>query len=144
MGEAIREYDNRELAVPRRQRNPYESRNINVKPKQPKNESKKSQISAVEKNKTIAAIVMVGIISVGLVLFAVYTSAVAFETEKIKQENAVLQGEIDYLIVQLESENNVKKIENYALGELGMVYPEDNQRIRLTGESEPLVEAAEK
>ncbi len=103
----------------------------NSKPKVGKH--KKAQGIKID-GKAVARFALLGCLMFGLILLTAVTASVKFSAGEIKSQNAEIQSQIDYHNVQLETATNAKKVEEYALKNLGMVFVDDSNEVVL-GES---------
>ena len=124
--------------IPSERANPFTEKNKErelPKIKKRKRQSEKKELSIIEKSKLFMGIGIVAIVLLITILFSAMTSAIVYVNEQYKKENSTIQGEIDYLKVQLEVKNNTKKIEEYAVNSLGMIYPDENYQTILGDEA---------
>lgn len=91
-----------------------------------------------DKAKLLLLIILIGILSIAGVICTAYASQVNYNINELATENAIIQGEIENLDVKVEEANNIKSIEEKALTELGMVYPEYEQMVFIAEKSEKL------
>lgn len=84
-------------------------------------------IRLLDKVKLLAIILMVGALCICLVISVAYSTQIKFEINSLISEAESIQGEIENLNVKLKSACNITLIEDRAINELGMVYPEIDQ-----------------
>ena len=104
-----------------------------MKPRETKvNKQKpKAVISAKDKTRLIMLIVFLGTLCIGIIVSTAYAAKLQYDINTILNENNILQGEIDNLNVAIKKESNIAIIEEKATSELGMIYPQGSQIVRL-------------
>ena len=85
------------------------------------------RISAKDKARLLLLTLFAGLLCICLIIIAAYSTQIKFNTNSILAQAAVVQGEIENLNVAIKSANNISVIEERAMTELGMVYPEIDQ-----------------
>ena len=80
--------------------------------------------------------VIMGLVLVGMIIISAYGANIKYDINNLTKENAVIQGEIENLNVEIKSAVNIGAIEQRAINELGMVYPEVTQFKYLGAEPE--------
>lgn len=105
--------------------------------------SKSPIMNAKDKTRLIALIFFLGALCICLIISAAYSTQIKFETNRILAKTDVVQGEIENLNVAIKSANNISAIEERAVNELGMVYPQRNQIAYINFESKEDPEFAE-
>lgn len=93
-------------------------------------------ISAKDRGRILKLLLIVGIVCVGIVVNAAYGASLNYSNNQLKDENAALQGEVEMLQIQIESESNIAEIQDKATKQLGMVYPEGEKLSVLTASSD--------
>jgi cell division protein FtsL len=68
-----------------------------------------------------------GLLCICLIITAAYSTQIKFNTNAILAQADEVQGEIENLNVAIKSATNISIIEEKAMNELGMVYPEITQ-----------------
>lgn len=86
-----------------------------------------TSIRLLDKVKLLALILMAGALCICLVVSVAYSTQIKFEINSLISEAEDIQGEIENLNVKLKSACNITLIEDRAISELGMVYPEIDQ-----------------
>jgi cell division protein FtsL len=86
-------------------------------------------INFKDKIRLIFLVFLTGCICIGLIVSAAYSAQVKFNTNRIIAQAASVQGEIENLNVAIKSSNNIAVVEERAIVELGMVYPDWGQII---------------
>ena len=107
----------------------YKKYGLDMKPvceveKEEKYKSPCSQISGKDKARLLFLTLFAGLLCICLIITAAYSTQIKFNTNSLLAQAAVVQGEIENLNVAIKSANNVSVIEERAINELGMVYPE--------------------
>ncbi len=85
------------------------------------------------KSKFFVSVSLVGVLMFGLLVLTAITASVKFSAGEIKSMNSEIQSQIDYHNVQLKAETNAKKVEEFALSKLGMVFVEESNEVVLGG-----------
>ena len=101
-----------------------------------------STISLKGRLRIILLTLVVGMISVGLMLSMAYAANIKFNINTMTKENAVIQGEIENLTVNIKSGTNIQIVEARAVSELGMVYPTSDQLIYVEGDKNKIKDFA--
>ena len=111
----------------------YKKYGFDMKPRETKvNKQKpKAVISAKDKTRLIMLIVFLGTLCIGIIVSTAYAAKLQYDINTILNENNILQGEIDNLNVAIKKESNIAIIEENATSELGMIYPQGSQIVRL-------------
>ena len=94
---------------------------------------------SLKNNKRILlfAIILIGIIGLGLVVSTAYAANVKYQINDTIKENAIIRGEIENLTVLVNEAANIQTLEVKAQIELGMVYPTMDEFIFIASEEEP-------
>ena len=111
----------------------YKKYGFDMKPRETKvNKQKpKAVISAKDKTRLIMLIVFLGTLCIGIIVSTAYAAKLQYDINTILNENNILQGEIDNLNVAIKKESNIAIIGEKATIELGMIYPQGSQIVRL-------------
>ena len=111
----------------------YKKYGFDMKPRETKvNKQKpKAVISAKDKTRLIMLIVFLGTLCIGIIVSTAYAAKLQYDINTILNENNILQGEIYNLNVAIKKESNIAIIEEKATSELGMIYPQGSQIVRL-------------
>ena len=111
----------------------YKKYGFDMKPRETKvNKQKpKAVISAKDKTRLIMLIVFLGTLCIGIIVSTAYAAKLQYDINTILNENNILQGEIDNLNIAIKKESNIAIIEEKATSELGMIYPQGSQIVRL-------------
>lgn len=87
----------------------------------------KARTSPKDRLGLMALTVLMGLILVGMIIVSAYGANIKYDINNLAKENAVIQGEIENLNVKIKSAVNIGAIEERAINELGMIYPEVSQ-----------------
>ncbi len=103
-----------------------------LKPDLPRQERRRTTAEEVTVNlkdraRLLLLLVILGALGVGLIITAAYSTQVKLETNSIIAQTKAMQGEIDNLNLEIKKSGNISYIEEIAVNELGMVYPEFSQ-----------------
>ncbi len=85
------------------------------------------EISTREKMHILLSIVFIGILCGALVIMAAHVGNVTYHLNNTIKENAVIEGEIENLKIQIQESSKIEVIEQKAIEQLGMNYPEASQ-----------------
>jgi cell division protein FtsL len=110
----------------------YRKYGLDMRPKcvSKKDEIKKPsglRISAKDKARLLLLTLFAGLLCICLIITAAYSTKIKFNTNAILAQADEVQGEIENLNVAIKSATNISIIEEKAMNELGMVYPEITQ-----------------
>lgn len=84
----------------------------------------------------LLAVVLIGIIGLGLVISTAYAANVKYQINGTIKENDIIRGEIENLTVQVNEATNIQTLEAKAQMELGMVYPAMDEFVFIAAEKE--------
>ncbi len=122
----------------------YHKYGLDMKPEEPKRKKVKKEkkdsgvvVSTKDKLRMVLLTVFAGALCVCLILTTAYSAKVKYGTNNILKENDVLQGEIENLNVEIKSQSNIKTIEDKALNQMGMIYPDISSYVRVGGVETP-------
>lgn len=90
-------------------------------------EKSKPRTSPRDRLGLMALTILMGLILVGMIIVSAYGANIKYDINNLTKENTVIQGEIENLNVKIKSAVNIGAIEERAVAELGMVYPQVNQ-----------------
>ncbi|MEA4922030.1 MAG: cell division protein FtsL [Eubacteriaceae bacterium] len=110
---------------------------FDIRPRSRKNGRKKAGLTAGDKKKLIILLLAAGLVCVGIIIAGAYAATVNYTNNQLRDSNAALQGEVESLQIEIQSANNLATIEKKATKEIGMVYPEGQQLVVLSGKTEP-------
>ncbi|MGI6734453.1 MAG: hypothetical protein ACOX4J_09885 [Anaerovoracaceae bacterium] len=110
----------------------YRKYGLDMKPtRAPKREEAEKpsglQISAKDKARLLFLTLFAGLLCICLIITAAYSTQIKFHTNAILAQADVVQGEIENLNVAIKSATNISVIEEKAMRDLGMVYPQITQ-----------------
>ena len=77
--------------------------------------------------KLLFSLMMIGVLLVGTVWTRAMATEIKYSINKINKANALLENDIAVVTVKIESANSIETVEEYASGELGMIYPAAGQ-----------------
>ena len=84
-----------------------------------------------------SAVLAAGVIMIMLIIITAYAANIRYDINSMIKENNALTGEIENLQAQLYNSNNINYIENRAIGELGMVYPDAGKKVYISADDMP-------
>lgn len=87
----------------------------------------RSEISSRDKMKIITSILIIGVLCVALVIMVAHVGNVTYHLNTTMKENAVIEGEIENLKIRIQESSKIEVIEQRAIEQLGMVYPDASQ-----------------
>ena len=90
-----------------------------------------------DKRRIMFVIFFVGFVCVTVVVMSALAAELRHENNLLINENEELSGEVETISVKIKSVNSVEHIEKVAREELGMVYPESDQCVRVTEKDAP-------
>lgn len=85
----------------------------------------------------LSSIILIGLICIFIVVLTAYATELRVDNNKLISDINILQGEIDTLNVQIKQANNIERIEQVAVQQLGMVYPDGDQCVYISREDAP-------
>ena len=91
-----------------------------------------------DRAKLLMLLLIIGVLCVVGVVSTAYATQIKYNLNEITKENIIMQGEIDNMNVIIQGENNVAKIEDKAINLLGMVYPNYDQIVYISEDSEKI------
>ena len=107
-----------------------------------KKQKNKSNVTSRDKVAMMFLTIFVGVIAASLIITTAYSAKVKYEINQVIAENDVMIGEIENLTVKINQANNIQSIEEKAVNELGMVYPNPEEFIYIQGSAEPVQDFA--
>ena len=87
----------------------------------------KARVTSKDRFVLIILTIMAGLIGIGLVISTAFSATIKYDINTLIKENAVIQGEIENLNVDIKAASNIGVIEERAITELGLVYPDYTQ-----------------
>ncbi|MBQ2747781.1 MAG: cell division protein FtsL [Firmicutes bacterium] len=117
----------------------YMKYGLDMKPveKRIKKEKPAIIISAKDKFRIVLLTILAGILGVSVIISSAYAAQLKYDINMLISENAVIEGEIQNLNVEIKKETNITTIERKAMEELGMTYPYGSQIVYLGIDKEP-------
>lgn len=119
----------------------YQKYGFDMGPERPRPEKpvkkKKQKITAKDRSRLVIVMLIVGLIFVGIVIANAYSATVNYNINDVTRQNAVLQGEIETLSVEINSAKNIGAIEEKATEKLGMVAPSASKSVFLENKDVP-------
>lgn len=85
------------------------------------------EISSRDKMKIITSILIIGVLCVALVIMVAHVGNVTYHLNTTMKENAVIEGEIENLKIKIQEASKIEVIEQRAIEQLGMIYPDASQ-----------------
>ncbi len=128
----------------------YQKYGFDMKPKpQPQSESAPNERSrqrktvkapapfANSKKLIFSGVVAVGFLMIMLIIITAYAANLRYDINSMIKENNALEGEIENLQAQMYTTNNINYVENKAVNELGMTYPDTGDKVYITMDDVP-------
>ncbi len=113
----------------------YNKYGFDMKPKAAKEKPVTKVHAAVSRKHMFLLLAVAGMICIGLIICSAYAASITYTNNQIRTENAALQGEVESLQIKIQTADNIDNIEQKATKELGMVYPDSEQYVTLSGSS---------
>lgn len=79
----------------------------------------------------LAALLLVTVFGVTMVIASAVSADIAYKNNEIKLANKELESEIQTIELNIESSDNLGRIEKTAMTKLGMNFPEENQFVEI-------------
>ena len=89
------------------------------------------------KKMAFSAVVAAGVIMIMLIIVTAYAANIRYDINSMIKENNALEGEIENLQAQMYTTNNLNYVENKAVSELGMTYPDTSDKVYITVDDVP-------
>jgi len=93
--------------------------------------------SVLHKGKIFFSMIVVGMFLILIVLMAAYSADLRNTNNELEKENIYLQSEIDSLNIKIGEASKIEYIEDVAINELGMMYPDPDKCIYVSDENMP-------
>ena len=77
------------------------------------------------------------VVIIGAVLVNAQAAKLQYSINQLKNENSIMETEINMMNVKIESSTGISQLEKYAVNELGMHYPQGNECIHLSSVKAP-------
>ncbi len=89
--------------------------------------TKSGQLVAKDRGRLLVYMVVLAAVCIGVVISGAYAATLKYNINSIIAENEEMTKDIETLDVQIKIANGISTIENRALGELQMIYPDTTQ-----------------
>lgn len=100
--------------------------------KQVRTSQQTGTLSADTLRALIVGVLAIGIILVFMVIINAHTASLQYDVNQLESQNAILQSEVDMLEVKIGSNTSINQLEEYAVTNLAMHYPDGNECIHLS------------
>ena len=100
--------------------------------KQVRTSQQTGTLSADTLRALIVGVLAIGIILVFMVIINAHTASLQYDVNQLENQNAILQSEVDMLEVKIGSNTSINQLEEYAVTNLAMHYPDGNECIHLS------------
>lgn len=116
----------------------YQKYGLDMKPRTERKrpEPKKRVFTGKDKMRLLVLIAALGVLFVGMIITTAFAAAIQYNTNKIIEENHVIQTEIENLEISIHAATNIEAIETKAVA-LGMIYPAAGQVVHLSADTNP-------
>ena len=94
-------------------------------------------MSVQDRRRIMFLIFFVGFVCIAMVVMSALSAEIRHENNILINENEELSGEVETISVKIKSVNSVEHIEKVAREDLGMVYPESSQTVKITEKDAP-------
>ena len=117
----------------------YQKYGLDMKPKteRRKPQPQKKIFTEKDMSRILALIIAVGVLCVGMIISTSYAAKIKYDTNKMLENNHVLEAEISNMNVKLYAATSIETIEEKATDDLGMVYPKSKQVVYIDGSKVP-------
>lgn len=89
------------------------------------------------KKMAFSAVMAAGIAMIMLIIITAYAANLRYDINSMIKENNAIEGEIENLQAQMYTTNNINYVENKAVSELGMTYPDTGNKVYITMDDVP-------
>ena len=89
------------------------------------------------KKMAFSGVVAIGVVMIMLIIVTDYAANIRYDINSMIKENNALEGEIENLQAQMYTTNNINYVENKAVSELGMTYPDTSDKVYITVDDVP-------
>jgi len=115
----------------------YQKYGFDMKPRteRKKPQPQKRTFTDKDRIRMLVLVAAMGVLFVGMIITTAFAATIQYNTNRIIQENHVIQTEIENLEVKIHAATNVETIETKAAAQ-GMVYPAAGQVVHLSAASE--------
>lgn len=114
-----------------------ESEPVPVRRKRQRKTVKTSFHIANGKKMAFTGVVAAGFVMIMLIIITAYAANLRYDINSMIRENNALEGEIENLQAQMYTTNNINYVENKATSELGMTYPDTDNKVYITMDDVP-------
>lgn len=117
----------------------YREYGFDVRPKvvrKTRQQRSSAKAAAIDRGRLLILLFVVGLICLGIIITAAWGASINYTNNQLRDSNAELQSEVDTLQVQLQSENNIAKIQQEATGELNMQFAEGDSYVDLSNQGD--------
>ena len=90
-----------------------------------------------DRRRIMFLIFFAGFVCITMVVMSALSAELRHENNILINENEELAGEVETISVKIKSVNSVEHIEKVAREDLGMVYPESRQCVKVTEKDAP-------
>ena len=90
-----------------------------------------------DRRRIMFVIFFAGFVCITMVIMSALAAELRHENNQLISENEEIAGEVETISVKIKSVNSVEHIEKVARDDLGMVYPEQNQCVKITDKDAP-------
>ena len=98
---------------------------------------RKKGLPARDKKMILLAVLLAGLVGLMIIVSAAYAATINYQNNKIKNDIAALEGEVESLQIDIQSSNNIAVIEKAATQKLGMVYAEGDKCVAVKNDKQP-------
>lgn len=95
------------------------------------NQNSKVNLSFAAKAKLIFLLIAIGAMCITMIISSAYITQIKYNINETAKEVKMCYDDIENIQVKIEKQSKARVIEERALNELGMVYPEGNQIVYL-------------
>ena len=117
----------------------YQKYGLDMKPKTQRRKPQPKKMTFTEKDmfRTLLLIIVTGVVLIGMIITTSFAAQIKYNTNKMLEENHLLEAEIGNMTVELYAATSIDTVEKSATGKLGMVYPTNEQIIYIDGDKVP-------
>ncbi|MDR1573053.1 MAG: hypothetical protein LBS24_01945 [Clostridiales Family XIII bacterium] len=103
----------------------------------------KGAVSVWDKGGMLALLLFAGLVGVGMIIASTWMTAIKYDINRIAKETAAVCEEIEKLEVRIEKGTSINVIEQRAMQEFGMIYPEAEQVVYIEETPPPVNDFAQ-
>ena len=117
----------------------YQKYGLDMKPKTQRKKPQPKRMTFTEKDmfRTLVLIIVIGLVLIGMIITTSFAAQIKYNTNKMLEENHLLEAEIGNMTVELYAATSIDTVEKRATGKLGMVYPANEQIVYINGDKVP-------